>query len=290
MTELPFNPRDTREKLTQLIFEKFHVLGFQLSITGILALFASGQTSGIVVDSGASQTHVISALDGYCLPQNCFRLDIGGRDLDAYMVRQLTQDRKLTLSSSKGGVAADAFADEQIARDIKEKLCYVSDSYESELKEMRDRKNGEKKYKLPDGREIDVGVERIRTAEVLFQPSLIGKAGQMGIDALIIETVKSRDVDVRKECYSKIALCGGTTNFTSIGQRLKQSLAPQIAALLPQPVASPPFTLLAPTERAYSAWIGGAVLSSLSSFESGSWVFKKEYEEHGASIINKKCF
>ena len=42
-------------------------------------------------------------------------------------------------------------------------------------------------------------------------------------------------------------------------------------------------------ERRYAVWIGGAVLSSISTFED-KWVTKKEYEESGVNIILKKCF
>ena len=38
--------------------------------------------------------------------------------------------------------------------------------------------------------------------------------------------------------------------------------------------------IIAPLERKYSVWIGGSILSSLSTFQS-MWVKKEEYEESG---------
>ena len=42
-------------------------------------------------------------------------------------------------------------------------------------------------------------------------------------------------------------------------------------------------------ERKYSAWIGGSILASLSTFQS-MWISKQEYDEAGPSIVHRKCF
>ena len=61
---------------------------------------------------------------------------------------------------------------------------------------------------------------------------------------------------------------------------------PQLAS------AAPPNTVcnvIAPPERKYSAWIGGSILSSLSTF-SVMWITKEEFEESGSEIVHRKCF
>lgn len=47
--------------------------------------------------------------------------------------------------------------------------------------------------------------------------------------------------------------------------------------------------VVAPPERQYSVWIGGSILSSLSTFQQ-MWVSKSEYDELGPSIVHRKCF
>ncbi|CAF1541458.1 unnamed protein product [Rotaria sordida] len=42
-------------------------------------------------------------------------------------------------------------------------------------------------------------------------------------------------------------------------------------------------------ERTYAVWIGGSILSSLSTFEA-MWISKHEYDESGPSIVHRKCF
>ena len=46
--------------------------------------------------------------------------------------------------------------------------------------------------------------------------------------------------------------------------------------------------VIAPPNRKYSAWIGGSILSSLSTFEE-MWMTVAEYEEYGPAIVHRKC-
>ena len=45
----------------------------------------------------------------------------------------------------------------------------------------------------------------------------------------------------------------------------------------------------APPERKFSVWIGGAILSHLTTF-STMWISKDDYDDTGSSIVHKKCF
>lgn len=67
------------------------------------------------------------------------------------------------------------------------------------------------------------------------------------------------DVDVRKELYANIVLSGGTSMFEGIAERLNKELV----ALAP---SSMKIKVIAQPERKYSVWIGGSILSSLSTF------------------------
>lgn len=67
------------------------------------------------------------------------------------------------------------------------------------------------------------------------------------------------DVDVRKDLYGNVVLSGGTTMFPGIAERLNKELI----ALAPSTMK---IKVVAPPERKYSVWIGGSILSSLSTF------------------------
>lgn len=54
MIDTPLNPAANREKLCQIMFETFNVPALYVSSTAVLALFASGRTTGIVLDVTSS--------------------------------------------------------------------------------------------------------------------------------------------------------------------------------------------------------------------------------------------
>ena len=82
--------------------------------------------------------------------------------------------------------------------------------------------------------------------------------------------------------YANIVLSGGTTMFPGIGERMTKELT----ALAPSTMK---IKVVAPPERKYSVWIGGSILSSLSTFQS-MWISKAEYDESGPAIVHRKCF
>ena len=47
--------------------------------------------------------------------------------------------------------------------------------------------------------------------------------------------------------------------------------------------------VIAPSERKYSSWIGGAFVTGLKSFNN-MCVTREEYDESGPEIFHRKCF
>jgi centractin len=273
LTEAPLNPRSNREQAARIMFETFNVPALYLSIQAVLALYASGKTTGLVLDSGDGVTHAVPVYGGFSVTTAIQRIDIAGRDV--------TENLQLLLR--KSGLVLYTSAEKEIVRNIKEKHCYIAldpRREERELLDSRDLTNtGGEVYRLPDGREIRLGAERFRASEILFSPHLIGSEYN-GIHQIVADSINRTDLDLRSALYENIVLSGGSTLTKGFGNRLLSELK----LLAPR---NTKIKIFAPPERKYSTWIGGSILAGLSTFKK-MWVSADEWHEN-PDIIHIKC-
>ncbi|CDW84057.1 actin [Stylonychia lemnae] len=272
MTEIPVTSKQYREKITQIVFEQFNVPCFYLSQSSVLSLYASGRTSGLVVDSGETHTTFSPIHEGYQFYYATQKVNLGGRDLTQYILKELNQ---------KGSYRFNMESDEETINEIKEKNCYVVLDYEEYESQQRQANFNSKPYELPDGKVIQVNGFKAKAPEILFNPA-IAKINLNGMHQYSLDTILACEQEYRKDVYQNIILSGGNTLFEGIGERMCIEMR-QIAS------STQKVKILAPPERKYSAWQGASILSALSTFQT-MWINKQEYDESGPAVIHRKCF
>src|SRR3954447_13000964 len=133
----------------QILFETFNVPALYTSIQAVLSLYASGRTTGLVLDAGDGVSHAVPVYQGFTVPNSIRRIDVAGRDVTEYM----------QLLLRKSGYVFHTSAEKEVVRMIKEKVSYVAANPKMEEKEWAQKKVGDGKvvdYVLPDGNKIQV--------------------------------------------------------------------------------------------------------------------------------------
>jgi len=280
LTEPPMNPKRNREKMIEVMFEKYGFDSVAIAIQAVLTLYAQGLLTGVVVDSGDGVTHICPVYEGFALPHLTRRLDIAGRDVTRYLIKLLFLR----------GYAFNHTADFETVRLMKEKLCYVGYDIATEKKLAEETTFLVEPYTLPDGRVIKVGGERFEASEALFQPHLINVEGQ-GVAELVFNAIQSADMDIRPDLYRHIVLSGGSTMYPGLPSRLER----EIKQLYLERVLKGDVDRLSkfkiriedPPRRKDMVFIGGAVLADVMKDRDDYWISKAEYQEQGLSVLNK---
>ncbi|XP_051134818.1 actin-related protein 4 [Andrographis paniculata] len=306
------NTQHQREKTAEIMFEKFQVPALFLAKNAVLTSFASGRSTALVVDCGGGSTVVAPVQDGYVLQKGVSTSPIGGEFLTDCLLKSLEHkgisikpryafQRKeirpgefqvFDLDVPKTTESYKLYSQRVIVDDIKECVCRAPDTPYDETSYTNIPMTA---YELPDGQTIEIGADRFKIPDVLFNPSLVQTIPGMessvemafsarGLPQMVIESINKCDVDIRRELYSSILLSGGTASVQQLKERLEKDLLEES----PQAARVKVLASGNATERRFSVWIGGSILASLGSFQQ-MWFSKAEYDEHGASYIQRKC-
>lgn len=247
----------------------------------MLALYASGKTTGVVLDSGYSLTSTVPIYEGFALSHAIQKMSLAGRHLTEYLM-DLMKEENVFFSNIEETARENA-------RDTKEKVCFVAADFEGSLKEFTENPSKSIVHKLPDGNEISLSTiyliaesQAFKCPEALFQPSKIVGKELLGAHELTFQSILKCDSDIRKDLYGNIVIAGGTSMLKNLKERLQK----EIIALAPSTMK---INVFDPPERKFSSWMGGSILASLSSFHP-MFITKQEYQESGPTYVHRKCF
>lgn len=196
VTENALNPRANRERLAEFFFESAQAPSLYVSVPSVLALYASGRTTGLVLDVGDSVATALPVAEGHCDTHAIRRLDIGGRDVT---------DRLVTLMRKAGHALFASSSERQAVRRIKERLAYVAVSPREEEHRFLADGGNTAEFDLPDGNVVKVGPERFRAPEILFRPEIVSREFG-GVQDCLKNSVDAVDLELRKRLYGSILL------------------------------------------------------------------------------------
>jgi len=283
LTEAPLNPHRNRERAAEVFFERFNAPALYVAPQAILSLYASGRSTGLVLDCGDGVTHVVPVYEGFALPHAVVRADVAGRDVT----------NRLQLLLRRGGCTLATSSEREIVRQIKEECGRVAFSPEAEAGVGGGGSGGGgggsvggggagaspvAEYRLPDGEVVNVGAACWQAPEVLFSPDLAGSE-EPGVHGCLHRALMRSDRDLRATLYKQIVLAGGSTLFKGFGDRLLnelRKLSPSGTKII---VSAPPL-------RQWSTWVGGSILAALNTFNA-MWVTRAAYDEHGARLLTE---
>ena len=258
------NIKENKEKIVEIMFEIFGVPGLYLADSTILSLYSEGKSTGMVIDMGDGSTQFSPVVNEKLLEDKCERINIGGKDITKYM-------RKIL---NKKGYIFEKFSEKRIAREFKEKACYISLSSNEKVEPFE--------YELPDGNLVNIKEERTKAPEAfIFNPYLIFKEGK-SIPQICYEIIQKCDKNLQKKLYNNIILSGGNSLFKGLPERFTQELKKLVDKSMKNEIK-----VIANKWRKYSTWIGGSILSQGQEFKN-NLISKKEYKEYGSQIVHKK--
>jgi len=307
-SEAPWNKKDRREQLCEIMFEKYNVPAFFLVKNAVLSAFANGRSTALVVDSGATHTSAVPVHDGYVLQHAIVKsplgadfltgqcqqllLDSGLEIIPPYMIKDKKEvsegQRAQWTKKSVLPEVTKSWHDYQVrevVRDFQQEVLQVHDApYQEEIVSQIPGVP----HEFPNGYNSEYGAERFKISEALFDPGRFIRGANtgtmLGAGHVVTTSVGMCDVDLRPALYGNVVVTGGNTCLNGFIERLNRDLSIKTPSTMR-------FKLIAangPPERRYGSWIGGSILASLGSFQQ-MWVSKQEYDEGGRSQVDRKC-
>lgn len=323
MTETAWNTSKNREKSIEIAMENWGCPAFWLARNSVMAAFGAGKATALVIDVGASTASVVSIHDGLILKKSVQKSPVAGNWLSSQL-RSLfsTMEPKVDLVphfmiASKMPVDAGAPAqatyrkyannisdsfraleEERVLTEFKESVVQVwtgpgrlssqapnGMSNQDYVKSLPGRV-----FEFPDGANQMWSVERMSVAEGLFDEKValpvtgeppVTKA--QTIPEMVKQSISGTDVDIRPHLLGNIVVTGGTSLINGFTDRLHSELVGMYPGMRIKIHAA---GLTA--ERRFGSWIGGSILGSLGTFHQ-MWISRKEYEEFGVGIVEKRC-
>ncbi|CAG2247785.1 ACTL6B [Mytilus edulis] len=297
MSEPAWNVKGKREKLAEIMFEKYNVPAFFLC------------KNAVASSTAVPHTHqLFPVYDGYVIQQAIVKSPLAG-DFISMEIKKLMEELEVNVvppyqikTKEPVGFMEEAkwkkkdlpevtksyhnYMVKDVYQDFAASVVQVMDTpYEQSSAETMPNIH----YEFPNGYNQDFGFEKYKVCEGLFDPSVIKDLpsgnSMLSVGHVVTTSVGMCDIDIRPSLYSSVIVTGGNTLLQGFTDRLNRDLSTKTPPSMRLKIIS---GTTGSAERRFSSWIGGSILASLGSFQQ-MWISKQEFEEGGKSCVERKC-
>lgn len=221
------NPK-IQTKTYEKIFEEFNFENFFTEINAATSLFSTGKITGTSLDSGHSQTHVISIFDGFKIYNSLkFNLTNHGSNGSKFLMDLLSENLQERCSIKQNWMnlgnfpsytqlskASQNLTNRQILNQIKQRFCYCAYDFDQEFYALPET------FTLPDDSEIILENEKFQPSELNFNSPF----ESTNFQDLIFDQINQQNLDLKNSLYSNIVISGGNTQYKFLQHRLEREM------------------------------------------------------------------
>ncbi|KAF8665646.1 hypothetical protein AX16_000101 [Volvariella volvacea WC 439] len=310
ITEAAWNTPANRERMAEIMFEEFQVPAFYIANTGVLNAFAAGKGSALVIDIGQSTASVTPVVDGFVLRKglaysalpklihaNARHILVSSSPnrpgIELWPHQLITNKTpvepatppRYTLRNDRLSKTTETWRAWAEAREVDEWVQSVAGVLDQGWNDQLAAGRPLKQYEFPTGYNTYFGLERFQIGEMFFNysPQLTATNPNLPkhIPALISDSLRACDPELRQVLMSNVVLTGGGSLFAGLSDRLHAELSRSFLHTKIHAVGNT-------VERRYGGWLGGSILASLGTFHQ-LWISKEEWQDHGKAIVGQRC-
>jgi actin-related protein len=266
ITEPTLTPKDSREKLTKLLFEKFNTPFIFTTNGAVLTSYGARKYSGFVLDVGYNSSRIVPIDCGFPYTSCIKSVDVGGKDISEFLLKNLEE---------KG------YDPKKLRKHIdyiKENYCYIGND-EQNIIELEP-----KTIKLPDETEIKLDKEITLCPEILFHPEMINKTVGGIANELCSSISEIDNFNEQKFEWNDLIIAGGSSLFKGFIDRIKNDIGKYYGGKYKNRMK-----VIEVYKRNLLQYIGASTFS-LNQIFKGLCTTREEYNEYGTSAVDNKCF
>ena len=274
-TEVTRNPKCNRQKISEIMFEKFNVPSMFVANQEALAIRATKQTTGLVVQLGDVISRVVPIYEGHAVQHCDLEFGIADWNINESLVRAL---------KSECGVIVDTSVDEDVINNMKQILCYVAKDFNNEMTSYSSPNIvADDIYTMPDGKQVDIKTNKFKIAEGLFQPNILHKECA-GLHETIMQSIARCNPDIQNDMLQNILLFGRPAKIPGLSNRLESEL---IKIKIDKKNKNPSVTCN--SISSHPVWMGGSKIGASPNYQE-QCISRNEYDEYGPIMVSMKCF